>query len=359
MTMSQQLIFTNSPGEAIDRLVDDIKPNAIFVIVDTNTGNEVLPLLSSMSSAVSSAKVITCSAGDVNKGLEALSTIWHQLNTSGATRSSMVINVGGGMITDMGGFAAATFKRGVHFINAPTTLLAAVDASAGGKTGINFNGCKNEIGAFAEADAVVISTIFFNTLPVQELLSGYAEMIKHSLIEGRKEFDALLDFDIREGLQDHDRLLSLIRTSVGVKERIVTEDPHEHGIRRALNLGHTVGHAFESFAMNCRHSPVPHGYAVAWGIVVELVMSTMLQGFPSDVLHRYASYVRSVYGAFDITCDDYPLLLALMAHDKKNSSPEHINFTLLTNVGEVRIDCEVDTDNIKAALDIYRDLMGI
>lgn len=357
--MSQELIFTNHPGEAIDKLVADLKPNAVFVIVDTNTHSEVLPLLSAMSAAVSSAQVITCDAGDVNKSLGALAAIWQTLNTSGATRSSLIINVGGGMITDMGGFAAATFKRGIHFINVPTTLLAAVDASAGGKTGINFNGCKNEVGAFAEADAVVISTIFFKTLPTQELLSGYAEMIKHALIEGQAEFDALLNFDIEGGLSDSDKLLSLVQTSVGVKERIVTEDPHEHGIRRALNLGHTVGHAFESFAMAERHSPIPHGYAVAWGIVVELVLSTMLKGFPSDLLHRYAAYVRSVYGVFDITCNDYPNLLALMAHDKKNSTPDSINFTLLSNVGEVKIDCEVDAEHIKAALDIYRDQMGI
>ncbi len=357
--MSQKLIFTNHPGEAIDQLVADMKPNAVFAIVDTNTQSAVLPLLSAMSDVVRNAKVITCEAGDVNKNIDSLTVIWQQLNTGGATRSSLVINVGGGMITDMGGFAAATFKRGIRFINVPTTLLAAVDASAGGKTGINFNGCKNEIGVFAEADAVVISTVFFKTLPTQELLSGYAEMIKHSLLEGRQQFDSLLDYNIEDAMIDPDRLLSLVRESVGVKERVVAEDPHEHGIRRALNLGHTVGHAFESFAMIDRHSPVPHGYAVAWGIVVELVLSTMLQGFPSDLLHRYASFVRSVYGAFDITCDNYPALLALMAHDKKNSSPEHINFTLLSDVGQIKIDCEVDSEHIKAALDIYRDLMSI
>lgn len=357
--MLQKLLFTNHPGEAIDRLVADLKPNAVFVIVDTNTHCEVLPELSSMSATVRDAAVITCEAGDVNKNPDALYGIWQQLNTRGATRSSLLINVGGGMVTDMGGFAAATFKRGIHFINVPTTLLAAVDASAGGKTGINFNGCKNEIGAFAEADAVVISTIFFKTLPSQELISGYAEMIKHSLLEGCSQFDSLLNFNIEDGVNYPDQLLALVKESVGVKERIVAEDPHEHGIRRALNLGHTVGHAFESFAMTHRHSPVPHGYAVAWGMVVELVLSTMFQGFPSDLLHRYASYVRTVYGVFDITCDDYPALLALMAHDKKNSTPDHINFTLLSDVGEIKIDCEVDAEHIKAALDIYRDLMGI
>lgn len=357
--MNQRLIFTNDPGAAIDELVNNIKPSGLYVITDSNTKSEVLPRLSALSTSVRNAEVIECKAGDINKNLDALSEIWSRLNESGATRKSMVINVGGGMITDMGAFAASTFKRGMRFVNVPTTILGAVDASVGGKTGINFNGCKNEIGVFSEADAVVISTVFFNTLPRQELLSGYAEMFKHGLLEDRKSFAELLNYNISENDLDGEKLLDLLQSSVAVKERIVAEDPHEHGLRKALNLGHTIGHAFESFAMNERHSPVPHGYAVAWGLVVELVMSNLLQGFPSDILHAYAEYARSNYGAFYITCDDYPRLLELMTHDKKNASPDKINFSLLADVGDVKIDCVVDKEQITAALDIYRDLMGI
>lgn len=357
--MRQQLVFTNSPGEAIDAVVKKLSPKGVFLIADNNVASEVLPVLAEMSNAVKTAVVIKVSAGDVNKNLDSLASIWRDLNEDGATRKSLVINVGGGMITDMGGFAAATFKRGMHFINVPTTLLAAVDASVGGKTGINFNGCKNEIGVFAEAVAVIISTVFFNTLPHQELLSGYAEMLKHGLLEDRKTFASLLNYNFTENGFDGDKLLDLLKANVAVKERVVAEDPYEHGIRRALNLGHTVGHAFESFAMNERKAPVPHGYAVAWGIVVELVISNMLQHFPSDILHSYAAYVRDNYGAFYITCDDYQAILTLMSHDKKNSTPDSINFTLLKDVGDIKIDCIVDKDNIVAALDIYRDLMGI
>lgn len=357
--MKQRLIFSNHPGEVIDSLVEELRPSGLYVITDSNANAEVLPRLLAMSDTLKSAKIIECKAGDVHKDLAALAEIWKQLNETGATRKSMIINIGGGMITDMGGFAASTFKRGMRFVNVPTTLLAAVDASVGGKTGINFNGCKNEIGVFAEAEAVIISTVFFNTLPSQELLSGYAEMLKHGLLENRKTFAALLNYNIGEEDFDEEKLLDLLQASVAVKERIVTEDPHEHGIRKALNLGHTAGHAFESFAMNDRHSPVPHGYAVAWGMVVELVLSNMLQGFPSDILHAYSGYVRENYGAFYVTCEDYPKLLALMSHDKKNSSPDKINFSLLADVGDIRLDCVVDKDKIVAALDIYRDLMGI
>jgi 3-dehydroquinate synthase len=357
--MKQRLIFTNRPGEAIDGLVAGLRPANVYVIVDANTEKQVLPLLSAMSEAVAGAKTICVGEGDVNKNLDSLASVWTVLNETGATRSSLVLNVGGGMVTDMGGFAAATFKRGMRFINVPTTLLAAVDASVGGKTGVNFNGCKNEIGVFAESEAAVISTVFFDTLPVRELLSGYAEMLKHALLDNRKTFCDLLDYSFAGAGYDKDRLLELLKESVAVKERIVAEDLHEHGIRKALNLGHTTGHAFESFAMAVRHSPIPHGYAVAWGMVVELILSRMLTGFPSDMLQRYVAYVRDNYGAFDFTCDDYSRLLGFMAHDKKNPSADRINFSLLGDVGDVVIDTVVDIDNIKAALDIYRDMTGI
>ena len=357
--MAQQLIFTNDPGECLDKVVSSLKPAGVYVITDSNAAAKVLPVLIEMSSAVRNAEVIEVQAGDINKDLDALKAIWSHLNKTGATRKSLIINIGGGMVTDMGGFAAATFKRGVRFVNVPTTLLGAVDASVGGKTGINFNGCKNEIGVFAEAEAVIISTEFFKTLPEKEILSGYAEMLKHGLLENRAEFSALLNYNIKDNRFGGDHLLELLKSSVSTKARVVSEDPHEHGIRRALNLGHTVGHAIESFAMNRRNTPGPHGYAVAWGIVVELVLSNIIEKFPSDILQAYTSYIRDNYGAFYITCDDYPELLELMAHDKKNSSPDSINFTLLSDVGDIKIDCIVDNETIVAALDIYRDLMGI
>ena len=177
--MPQDLIFTNHVSEAIDRTVSRLGNQPAFVITDTNTASLALPLIAGRCKALATAKTFSLPAGDANKGLDSLSGIWRWLSASGATRSSIVINLGGGMITDIGGFAAATFKRGLRFINVPTTLLGAVDAAVGGKTGINFSGLKNEVGAFAPADAVIISTMFFSSLPPTEVKSGYAEMIKH------------------------------------------------------------------------------------------------------------------------------------------------------------------------------------
>lgn len=352
----QELIFTNHVAETIDRLVAAMEPSKVFVLVDVNTASFVLPRLQAMSKTVADAEVITVKAGDVNKDLEALASIWRQLGDRGGTRHALIINVGGGVVTDMGAFAAATFKRGIRCLNIPTTLLGAVDASVGGKTGINFNGFKNEIGAFSEAEAVIISTTFFNTLPQQELLSGYAEMLKHGLIADKRIYNDLLAYRIDRA--DNEHLLRLLEESVNVKNDIVGQDPEEHGIRRALNLGHTIGHAFESLAME-RKSPIPHGYAVAWGLVVELILSHMQLRFPSDELQRFAAYVHDNYGAFEIDCSDYDELLRFMSRDKKNVRAGEINFTLLKDVGDVKIDCTADREQIKAALDIYLDLMHL
>lgn len=353
--MAQRIIYSNHVGAELDGLVRDMAPASIFVLVDSNTCNCALPLLREGCEAVAAAKVIMIPEGDSNKNAEQLQGIWKQLSDGGATRGSLLINLGGGMITDIGGFAAATFKRGMRFVNVPTTLLAAVDAAVGGKTGINFNGLKNEVGVFAEAEAVIISTLFFNSLPVQQLLSGYAEMIKHALLDDASTFAELMDYDIANSPADSDTLLAMVRKSVGVKQRIVAEDPKEAGLRKALNLGHTVAHAIESYALNKRHSPVPHGYAVAWGLVVDLILSHVHLGFPSSAMHALAGYVKNNYGFFDIECKDYDAMIELMRHDKKNSSPDAINFTLLRAIGDVQINFTADVEMVKAAFDIYRD----
>lgn len=352
MENRQELLFTNDVATEIDRLVEKIAPPQLFVLVDVNTKAFVLPRLVERSRALAQARVITILAGDTNKNIDSLMSVWKQLEEGGGTRRSLLINVGGGMVTDLGGFAASTFKRGIRFINVPTTLLGAVDAAVGGKTGINFMGLKNEVGVFNEADAVVISTRFFATLPLEQVLSGYGEMLKHGLIDGPQTYNQLLAYDVASN--DYATLLQLLRQSVQVKERIVDEDPTEKGIRRALNLGHTVGHAFESLAMR-RRSPIPHGYAVAWGLIVELILSHTKEGFPSDELHHLADYVKTHYGVFDVSCDDYPSLIELMHHDKKNSGTE-INFSLLRAVGNVVINCTATEEEIRVALDIFRDL---
>lgn len=352
--MAQKIIFTNEINKALSQVLADIDHNKLFVLTDVNTSHFVEPKISE-SLSKHNAINITIPAGDVNKNIDSLAHVWKELGENGGTRRSVLINLGGGMITDLGGFAASTFKRGIRFINIPTTLLSAVDAAVGGKTGINFNGLKNEVGVFNEADAVIISTLPLSTLPVEEVKSGFAEMLKHGLLKGQETFDKLLAFDFNNF--NPDLLLDLLEESVNVKREIVAIDPHEKGLRRALNLGHTVGHAFESLAMT-RKSPIPHGYAVAWGMVVELVLSHMALKFDSATLHRYTQFVSENYGAYHITCDDYPELISLMRHDKKSNSGE-MNFSLLSDIGQIQINCEASEDDVKAALDIYRDLMHI
>lgn len=356
--MSQRIIYTNSVGETVEKLIAEMDSPNVFVITDKGAFENALPVLHAQSPLLAGATTVTVEQGDENKNIDSLARIWKALGDNGATRSSVIVNVGGGVVTDIGGFAAATFKRGVRFINVPTTLLGAVDAAVGGKTGINFNGLKNEVGCFSEADTVIISTIFFNTLPQQQLLSGYAEMLKHGLLENRDAFARLLAYSVVSPVFDSEHLFGLLRDNVAIKKDIVDNDPTEHGLRRALNLGHTAGHAFESLAIE-RRSPIPHGYAVARGLVVALVISRLRFGFPSDTLYQLAAYVRENYGPGHITCDDYPRLLELMSHDKKNPSPDNISFTLLHDVGRVETGCIVAPEEITAALDIYRDLMGL
>lgn len=352
--MPQNIIFTNEVNKALEELLDGMDFNKLFVLTDVNTQYFVAPKFTEVL-AKHNATHITIKSGDMHKNVESLTQVWKQLGDNGGTRRSMLINLGGGMVTDLGGFAASTFKRGIRFINIPTTLLSAVDAAVGGKTGINFNNLKNEVGVFNEADAVIISTVPLSTLPLEEVKSGFAEMLKHGLLSNKDIFERLLAYDFSQS--NGNELLSLLEESVNVKRDIVNQDPHEKGLRKALNLGHTVGHAFESLAMT-RKAPIPHGYAVAWGMIVELVLSHMILKFDSDTLHRYAEFVYRNYGAFDITCEDYPALISLMRHDKKSDSGE-MNFSLLSDIGKIEINKIASEDDVKAALDIYRDLVHI
>lgn len=342
----QDLIFTNQVGEQLNSLLAPLHPTGVFFLADENTA----PIARQLG-----GNPIVIPAGDVNKGLDSLSKVWNELSAS-ATRSSTLVNVGGGMVTDLGGFAAASFKRGIRFINIPTTLLGAVDAAVGGKTGINFGGLKNEIGAFREAEAVIISTRFFASLPERELRSGFAEMLKHGLLNSSEAYHQLLAFPLAAAKSDLNALLPLLETSVEVKRRIVAADPHEKGLRKALNLGHTSGHALESLAME-HNQPMPHGYAVAYGLLIELLLSHMQLGFPTAEIYPLAALLRENYADVALPeCKDYDRLIALMAHDKKNRRPDEINFTLLSAPGQIELDQIVNPEQIRTALDLARDM---
>ncbi|MBE6254576.1 MAG: 3-dehydroquinate synthase [Prevotella sp.] len=351
--MEQQIVISRNLPAELTVAIDRVQPDRLFVLTDVNTRDLCLPVLRDALSAskYQSFNVITIGASDEAKTLDTLAEVWTALGEGGATRHSMLINLGGGMVTDLGGFAASTFKRGIAYVNIPTTLLAMVDASVGGKTGINFRGLKNEIGVFNAASTVILDTQFLQTLDVQNIRSGYAEMLKHGLISDEAMLVELLSFDIFH--PDLEHLKAMVAKSVAVKERIVTEDPHEHGIRKALNLGHTAGHAFESLALQ-ENRTVLHGYAVAWGLVCELYLSATRCGFPTTRLHQVAQFVKETYGMFSFTCKEYDRLYELMTHDKKNTAGI-INFTLLGGVGDIRINQQASKDDIFEMLDFYRE----
>ena len=340
----------NSLAEAIEKCPHD----RLFILTDEHTHRLCLPQLQNIP-AIQDATEIIIGAEDVHKNLETLASVWQALSEQGATRHSLLINLGGGMVTDLGGFAAATFKRGIAYINIPTTLLSMVDASVGGKTGINFNGLKNEIGVFAPASSVLLETEFLRSLDAHNFFSGYAEMLKHGLISTPEHLAELLSFDTEQ--IDYAALKAMVGRSVQVKENIVEQDPKEHGIRKALNLGHTIGHAFESLAL-AENRPVLHGYAVAWGIVCELYLSHIKTGFPKEKMRQTIQFIKENYGAFAFNCKQYDRLYELLLHDKKNTAGI-INFTLLKEVGDICLNQTADKETIFEVLDFYRECMGI
>lgn len=348
--MSQRIILSQNLEAELTAAVNDCEHDKIFVLTDTTTKKLCMPVVEKYGCLKNAIPVII-DATDVAKTLQSTAHVWECLQQGGATRHSLLINLGGGMVTDLGGFAASTFKRGINFINIPTTLLSMVDASVGGKTGINFGSLKNEIGVFNDSRYVILCTEFLKTLDDANIRSGYAEMLKHGLISTPELWHELATFDITD--PDLQQLQRMVADSVAVKERVVEQDPHEQGLRKALNLGHTMGHAFESWAMR-RQKPILHGYAVAFGLIPELYLSVVKTGFPTDVMREAVRYVRDVYGVLPITCDDYPELLELMTHDKKNVAGI-INFTLLGNIGDIRVNQTATRKEIEEALDFLRE----
>lgn len=351
---AQNVIICKNLQSELQNFLQSVKYDKLFVLTDSNTLELCLPMLEEVPQ-LQGAPVITVEAGDTNKNIEQVTAIWMRLCNEGASRNSLLLNVGGGMITDMGGFVAATFKRGIHSVNVPTTLMASVDAAVGGKTGINFNGLKNEIGSFYPPLCVLIDSSFLKTLDRDNLLSGYAEMVKHALISNMETYRAILSFDL--DLVDYTLLNQMVAQSVAVKERIVEEDPKEMGIRKALNLGHTVGHAYESLSFR-KGRPVLHGHAVAAGLVSELYLSYKKCGFPMEILSQVVYYLKKYYPPFFFNCDDYEALYELMTHDKKNEGGI-INFTLLSQVGEVQINQSVTKEKVLESFDFYRESFGI
>jgi 3-dehydroquinate synthase len=353
--MINKIVISTDIRKAVSEAVEAIPHDRLFLLTDETTDRLCRPLIADIP-CMKHAQSIVIGATDIHKNLDTLAAVWTALGNGGGSRHSLMVNLGGGMVTDLGGFAASTFKRGIPYINIPTTLLSMVDASVGGKTGINFNGLKNEIGVFRTPETVIIDTEFLRTLDHENICSGYAEMLKHGLINNSQlstfnsQFSTLLTFNLDD--VDYRLLGEMVGESVAVKEQIVNEDPLEHGIRKALNLGHTIGHAFESWSLTRR--PYLHGYAVAWGLICELYLSVIKTGFPTETMRQVVRFIKENYGTLPITCDDYPELYELMTHDKKNADGI-INFTLLGDIGDIRINQTATKDEIYETLDFFRE----
>ena len=317
----------------------------IAVIVDEKTQKHCLPLIQHV--LPSKYIKILIPSGEDNKTLLTCEKIWSVMTKAKMDRHSLVINLGGGVIGDMGGFCASTYKRGIDFIQIPTTLLSQVDASVGGKLGIDFHGLKNHIGVFQLPKLVLIDPAFIHTLPQRQKLSGYAEIIKHCLIRDSEKWQEISQLDF-----DQVDLADLITHSVNIKQTIVTEDPKEKGLRKILNFGHTLGHAMETYLLALGKRAVLHGEAIAAGMITEAFLAYNRNMLELSELENIESFIFSTYGRIQIKSSEIPAIIQLTAQDKKNKGSE-IRFSLLTGIGDCGYDIPVSKSEMKKALEYY------
>ena len=348
-----KIIYSRQPENELLPWIEQYPKGKVFLATEETVNRLWVSKYDSFLKKLGVRKVVVPS-GEDHKKIGSVAQIWEFLSQNGADRKSLLTNIGGGMLTDLAGFAASTFKRGIDFLNVPTTLLSQVDASVGGKTGINFNGLKNEIGTFKEPVAVIINTDFIKTIDRPNFISGFAEMIKHGLIKSPEHIEDLKTFDFET--ISYDLLQEIIRHSVNVKEYFVANDPTEKNIRKALNFGHTAGHAFESLAME-QNRPIFHGFAVAYGMIAELFLSVEKCGFPKNDFENLTEWLLGIYGKFTISENDFERLFELMTHDKKNELGR-INFTLLSEPGKIKINQNCEKESIFNVLEYYRGLNG-
>jgi len=321
----------------------------VAVIVDENTVEHCYPKINPF--LPENHHLIKIQSGEENKNLATCTKIWEGLTAESFDRKALVLNLGGGVIGDMGGFCAAAYKRGIDFVQIPTTLLAQVDASVGGKLGIDFQGFKNHIGFFEQPNAVLIHPDFLSTLPVRELRSGFAEVIKHALIADAAQWTFLLK-------QEDFRILpweEIIPHSIKIKAKVVAQDPREAGLRKILNFGHTVGHAVESYLLLDSDRKLLHGEAIGLGMVAEAYLSHELCSLPQSSLAQIAQYVISVYGNVELSEQDIGSILPITLQDKKNKG-KTVQMALLEETGRAVFDIPVPEKLIREALEYYLSL---
>jgi len=336
--------------EPINTFLSNNSSASIFVIIDENTQKYCLPILQK----VLRSNIITLqiASGEINKNLDTCQLLWQKLLDLGADRNTILINLGGGVLTDLGGFVAATYKRGIRFINIPTTLLAMVDAAIGGKTGIDFNQLKNQIGVFANPEMTLIYPTFLKTLAPREIRAGLAEVIKYGLIADTAIWEYIQKMDTNS----YDIDPTIIKKSIQIKENIVAKDPTEKGVRKILNFGHTLGHAIETHLLSKpKAEQLLHGEAVAIGMILAAQLSSQTQNFPIEKRNEVTILIKRLYPNISISNKDITAILDLLKYDKKNTNGQ-VNFVLLQTIGKPVLDCQVSTSQIIEAFDFYKAL---
>lgn len=344
-------IFFNDEGYSyLSNLLNVNDYSKIFILVDENTSQHCLPnFLANLATEIE-IEIIEIENGEEHKNIETCLQLWHALTELGGDRKSILLNLGGGVVTDLGGFVACTFKRGIDFINVPTTLLSMVDASIGGKNGVDLGQLKNQIGIIKEPKAVVVISSFLETLPQLEMRSGLAEMLKHGLISDREYWNK---FKNLSSLESED-LEVLIHQSIAIKNKIVSEDLTENGIRKSLNFGHTLGHAIESYFLeNETKTKLLHGEAVAIGMILESYIS-MEKNLLSRAEYFEIKYIlKDIYETVSFNENDIEKIIELLIYDKKNEFGK-IQFALLDGIGNIKINEEADNKMIHAAFEDYK-----
>lgn len=344
------IVFDSSLSALIDFLSERLYSKAI-ILTDDITRELCLPVLVEFVPELSAATIISVPSGEQNKTLATCEEIWADMLRSKADRNAVVINLGGGVIGDMGGFAAACYKRGVDFIQIPTTVLSQVDSSIGGKLGVDFKYGKNLIGVFKNPALVLISTKFLDTLPDRQVVNGFAEIFKHALIKDAGQWETLRDINILA--KEH--LAEVLYQSLLVKKAVVEEDPFEKGLRKILNFGHTIGHAVEAYSLQHDDDPLLHGEAVAAGMIMEAWLGSQQSGLPEEVLHDIISVLSKHYPHYSMSEDAFDEIWASMALDKKNAGSKVLAVSL-RDIAHPVIDLEITPELLKAALAFYKTL---
>ncbi|SIR16772.1 3-dehydroquinate synthase [Maribacter ulvicola] len=340
--------FNEQAFKALNNHLADKKYSIVFILVDENTHELCLPNFMAEINGEYEFEIIEIESGEINKNIETCVGVWEALSELGADRKSVMINLGGGVLTDMGGFIASTFKRGIDFINVPTTLLSMVDASVGGKTGVDLGALKNQIGVINQPVMVLVVPDFLDTLENRQVRSGFAEMLKHGLIQSKSYWEALKEAKSLADMKQH------ILSSIQIKNEVVLRDPTEQNIRKILNYGHTLGHAIESYFLeNESKEMLLHGEAIAIGMILEAYLSHKLLGLSEQYLDDIKTTFLDRYDKIEFSEDDIANILKLMKYDKKNSHGK-VNFVLLKQIGEPKVDVEIPLELFNEAFAYYK-----